>query len=99
VCKFLKAAASQRLTVWGLDPLSLVFVAASDASGPGSASRGGSQGAWLVMAADASIRANRRARASLLSWRSQRLKRVISSTVAAETLALSGAVAEAQYLQ
>ncbi|CAK0903387.1 unnamed protein product, partial [Prorocentrum cordatum] len=99
VCKFLKATASQRLTIWALDPVSLVFVTASDASGPGSASRGGSQGAWLVMAADASIRANRRARVSLLSWRSQRLKRVISSTVAAETLALSSAVAEAQYLQ
>eukprot|EP00959_Pyramimonas_sp_CCMP1952_P351961 7374103-Pyramimonas_sp.AAC.1 len=51
------------------------------------------------MTADASIRSNQRARVSVLAWRSQRLKRVISSTVAAETLALSGAIAEAQWLQ
>ncbi|CAK0848367.1 unnamed protein product, partial [Prorocentrum cordatum] len=98
VCKYLKATASQKITIWALDPLSLTFVTASDASGPGSASRGGSQGAWIVMAADAAIRANQRARVSVLSWRSQRLKRVISSTVAAETLSLSGAIAEAQWL-
>eukprot|EP00959_Pyramimonas_sp_CCMP1952_P113869 2380995-Pyramimonas_sp.AAC.1 len=59
VCKYLKATASQKLTVRALDPLSLCFVTASDASGPGSASRGGSQGAWY-----ASIRSNRRARVS-----------------------------------
>eukprot|EP00959_Pyramimonas_sp_CCMP1952_P143337 3000842-Pyramimonas_sp.AAC.1 len=47
VCKYLEATASQRMTIWALDPRSLAFVAASDASGPGSARRGGSQGAWI----------------------------------------------------
>ncbi|CAK0885219.1 unnamed protein product, partial [Prorocentrum cordatum] len=99
ICKFLKAPAAQTLTIWALDSLPLTCATASDAGGPGSAHRGGAQGAWLAMAADASIRANKRARVSVLSWESQRLKRVLSSTVAAETLALSGAVAEAQWLQ
>ncbi|CAK0871511.1 unnamed protein product, partial [Prorocentrum cordatum] len=99
ICRYLKATASQRLTVWALDLQSLLFVTASDAGGPGSAKRGGAQGARLVLAADSGIRNNARARVSLLSWRSQRLKRVVASTVAAETLFLSSAVAEAQWLQ
>ena len=33
-----------------------------------------------------------------MSWRSQRIKRAVASTVAAETLALSAATAEAQWL-
>ena len=53
----------------------------------------------MVLLADASIRGKRRARASLLSWRSTRLTRVVSSTIAAETLLLSSALAEASWLQ
>ncbi len=79
--------------------LSLTFVTVSDAGGPGTARRGGAQGAWLVLAAEGGIRHNLRSKVSLLSWRSQRLKWAIASTVAAETLSLSGAVAEAQWLQ
>ena len=56
-------------------------------------------GAWLARAADSEIRQNRRARVSLLSWRSSRLKRVVASAGAAEALSLSAAVAEAQWLQ
>eukprot|EP00959_Pyramimonas_sp_CCMP1952_P094138 1969291-Pyramimonas_sp.AAC.1 len=51
------------------------------------------------MAADSIIRDNRRARVSVLAWRSLRIKRAVSSTVAAETLALSGATGEAQWIQ
>eukprot|EP00959_Pyramimonas_sp_CCMP1952_P461440 9481582-Pyramimonas_sp.AAC.1 len=51
------------------------------------------------MAADGSIRENRRAMAGVLSWRSQRIKRAVASAVAAETLALSAATAEAQWVQ
>ena len=99
VCKFLRSIASQVITILPLDLHSLNFVAVSDAGGPGTAKNDGSQGAWLVMAADASIRQNKRARVSILSWRSTRLKRAVSSTVAAETLSLSAALAEAQWLQ
>ncbi|CAK0863956.1 unnamed protein product, partial [Prorocentrum cordatum] len=99
ICRYLKATAAQRLTIWALDPHSLAFATASDAGGPGGARRGGAQGAWLVLVADAGIRKNVRAKVSLLSWHSQRLKRVVASTVAAETLSLSSAVSEAQWLQ
>eukprot|EP00959_Pyramimonas_sp_CCMP1952_P065964 1377201-Pyramimonas_sp.AAC.1 len=75
----------------------MTFVTVSDAGGPGSARRNGAQGGWMVLAADSSIRQNCRARVSLLAWRSTRLKRVVASTGAAETLSLSAALAEAQW--
>ena len=53
----------------------------------------------MVLAAEPGVRGTSRVRASLLSWRSQRLKRAISSTIAAETLSLSSALAEATWLQ
>ena len=77
----------------------MTFVTISDAGGPGSARRNGCQGAWLVAAAEAAIRSNQKARVSVLAWRSTRFKRAISSTIAAETLSLSGALAEAQWMQ
>ncbi len=79
--------------------MSLTFVTASDAGGPGSAKRGGAPAGLVVLAADSGIRSSQRAKTSLLSWRSQRLKRVVASTVTAETLSSSGAIAEAQWLQ
>ncbi|CAK0845103.1 unnamed protein product [Prorocentrum cordatum] len=99
LCAQQKATASQKITSWPLDPLSLTFVTVSDAGRPGSARRHRAQGAWLILAADASIRNNLRARVPLLSWRSQRIERAVASTGAAETLSLSSAVAEAQWLQ
>eukprot|EP00959_Pyramimonas_sp_CCMP1952_P302119 6321568-Pyramimonas_sp.AAC.1 len=71
ICRYLKATAVQRLTIWGLDPRPLVSATASDAGGPGGAKRGGAPGARLALAADAGIRKNVRVRVSLLSWRSQ----------------------------
>ncbi|CAK0800566.1 unnamed protein product, partial [Prorocentrum cordatum] len=99
VCKHVKAPLEQRLTTWALDPSSVTFVTASDAGGPGSARRGGAQGAWLITVADSAIRDDRRARVSLPAWRSPRIKRAAPSTVAAETLALPGATGEAQWMQ
>jgi len=99
VATMLRSTATQYITLWPLDASTLTFVTLSDAGGPGTANRDGCQGAWLVVVADARVRQSQRARASILSWRSQRLKRVISSTLAAKTLSLSCAVAEAQWLQ
>eukprot|EP00959_Pyramimonas_sp_CCMP1952_P065666 1370995-Pyramimonas_sp.AAC.1 len=62
VVKFVRASASQHITIWNLDPMCLSFVTASDAGGPGSARRGGAQSGWLVFAADGAIRQNRRAK-------------------------------------
>ena len=99
VCKFLRATAAQSITIWPLAVHTLNFVTISDAGGPGTARRGGARGAWLVLVAEPSLKHNRRAKVSALAWRSTRLKRAVASTVAAETLALSAAVAEAQWLQ
>eukprot|EP00959_Pyramimonas_sp_CCMP1952_P045763 956241-Pyramimonas_sp.AAC.1 len=43
-CKFLRGSVEQRIAVWALDPVSVVFVTASGAGGPGSARRGGGPG-------------------------------------------------------
>lgn len=98
IVKHLKSSSSQKIVVWSLDPNSVTFVTVSDAGGPGSARRNGAQGGWMVLAADPAIRQNVRAKVSLLAWRSTRLKRVVASTSAAETLSLSAALAEAQWL-
>ena len=60
VCKFLRGTASQVVTIWPLDLHSLNFVTVSDAGGPGTANNEGCQGAWLVMAADATVRQNKK---------------------------------------
>jgi len=99
VAKYLRSTATVAFTLWAHDLDTMTFVTVSDAGGPGTASRGGAQGAWLVLVADAEIRLNRRARVSMWAWRSQRLKRAVASTIAAETLALSGALAEATWMQ
>ena len=51
------------------------------------------------MIADAALLAGTPARASLISWRSTRVKRVVASTLAGETLALSASLAEVEWLQ
>ncbi|CAK0863095.1 unnamed protein product [Prorocentrum cordatum] len=98
VARHLRCTASSCLTIWPLDLSAVTMVTCSDAGGPGSAKRDGAQGGWLVMLGDSRIKDNRRSRVSLLSWRSQRLRRVVSSTLSAETLSLSGALAEGQWL-
>eukprot|EP00959_Pyramimonas_sp_CCMP1952_P211797 4432219-Pyramimonas_sp.AAC.1 len=50
------------------------------------------------MLGDSRMKDNRRSRVPLLSWRSQGLRRVVSSTLSAETLSLSAALAEGQWL-
>eukprot|EP00959_Pyramimonas_sp_CCMP1952_P273291 5712289-Pyramimonas_sp.AAC.1 len=52
------------------------------------------QGAWMALAADKSALANRSVKASILGWRSSKLRRKVPSTLAGETQALSSAVAE-----
>eukprot|EP00972_Heterocapsa_arctica_P013268 1949305-Heterocapsa_arctica.AAC.1 len=51
------------------------------------------------MAADKSLLDGHSARVSPVSWRSTRVKRVVSSTLAGETLALSACLAEMEWLQ
>eukprot|EP00959_Pyramimonas_sp_CCMP1952_P131915 2758139-Pyramimonas_sp.AAC.1 len=87
----------------------MAFVSFSDAGGVG-ASEGlllGRQGlpadptqvAWMVLATDKSVIDNCAVRASTLGWRSSKLRRRVTSTMAGETQALSAAVVEVEFLQ
>ena len=51
------------------------------------------------MLADRGLLKGEAARVSLISWRSTRVKRVVASTLAGETLALSASIAELEWLQ
>lgn len=63
----------------------------SDASF-GNAEAGGSQGAHLIFLADSEYNS------AIISWSSTRMKRVVRSTLSAETLALSDAVDKARFI-
>ena len=58
------------------------------------ASEGRAQAAWMVMATDKDLSAGISAKVSVIAWRSSRLRRVVASTLAGETLALTQGVAE-----
>ena len=94
----LRSTASQPLILWQHD-LSCIFTSASDCAGAGTAREHGAQGAWIAMIADSALLAGQPAKASLISWRSTRVKRVVASTLAGETLALSASLAEIEWLQ
>ena len=58
----------------------------------GNLSNGGSQGAYLVFLVDDQGKCN------LISWQSKRIKRVVRSSLAAETLALSDCIDGAVFI-
>eukprot|EP00959_Pyramimonas_sp_CCMP1952_P283834 5933082-Pyramimonas_sp.AAC.1 len=60
ICRHLKATAAQRISIWPVDIGTMTMITVSDAGGPGTARRGGAQGAWMVMAAEGGIKNNRR---------------------------------------
>jgi len=94
----LRASAAQPLIVWKL-ARNLVFASVSDCAGAGTARDNGAQGAYIVLAAERQLLAGHTARVSPISWRSTRVKRVVASTLAGETLALSASLAEMEWLQ
>ena len=67
------------------------IVAYSDASF-GNLANGGSQGAYLVFIVDDKRKCN------LISWQSKKIKRIVRSSLAAETLALSDCIDAAVYI-
>ena len=86
----------------------MVFIGVSDAGGVDGDIRGTGpdgliedpvQGAWLVLASSMMPAHDRKIPVSLLSWRSSKLKRRVTSTMAGETLALSQCTAEIEWLQ
>ena len=103
----LRDSAKQPLRIRPFDK-DMVFIGVSDAGGVDGDVRGSGpdgliedpvQGAWLVLASSMMPSHDRRIPVSLLSWRSSKLKRRVTSTMAGETLAMSQCIAEVEWLQ
>ena len=102
VVKFLRSSASQCLTIWRHDPKNLRVISVSDAGGiggPPTENGENVQNAHLIMIADDGVRQGVRSKASTLMWRSARCKRAVNSTLAGETIAMSAALADAEWAQ
>lgn len=105
----LRSTASQPLILHKFDSSQMVLIAASDAGGidsippitepPGQPVSDNVQGAWIIMASDRLPSASGKIRVSVLSWRSSKLKRRVSSTLASETLAFGQALGELEWIQ
>ena len=102
VVKFLRSSASQCLTIWRHDPRNLRVISVSDAGGIGGPpTENGEhvQNAHLIIVADDGIRQGVHSKASTVMWRSARCKRAVNSTLAGETIAMSAALADAEWAQ
>ena len=78
------------------------MISVSDAGGIGGPSTENGenvQNAHLIMMADCEIQQGVQAKASPLMWRSTRCKRAVNSTLAGETIAMSSALADAEWAQ
>ena len=105
----IKSTASQPLVLHKFDVDKLVLIAASDAGGvaskpvleekPEDELIDTVQGAWVILASDRMPSASQKTKVSVLSWRSSKLKRRVSSTLAGEALSFSQALAEVEWLQ
>ena len=70
VARFLRSTAKVHLTIWPLDLSAITMITCSDAGGPGSAKNNGAQGGWLVFMGEPHVKDSRRAKVSILAWRS-----------------------------
>ena len=105
----LRSTAQLNLTLHRFDSDKMTFITASDAGGvdssppvedcDGDVVSDAVQGAWVIFASDKMPSHSCRIKVSTLSWRSSKLKRRVSSTLAGEALAFSQALGEVEYLQ
>lgn len=103
----LRSTAQQTLVLHKFQNDKMIFICASDAGGVDSLPVVPSeevvtdtvQGAWVIVAADRVPSASHKTKVSILSWRSAKLKRRVSSTLAGEALAFSQSLAELEWLQ
>ena len=103
----LRSTAQQPLILTKIDVNRLVLISVSDAGGVDSLPIGPeeerlqdtTQGAWIILAAERVPSASSGTRVSVLSWRSTKLRRRVSSTLGGEALAFSQALSEAEWLQ
>ena len=104
----LRSTPKQGIRLRRFDPEHMCFIGMSDAGGvDGKVTREGAdgliedpvQGSWLVMASDRVPSHDQHLKVSVLSWRSTKLKRRVTSTLASETLAFSQCLGEVEWLQ
>ncbi|CAK9046494.1 Protein SENSITIVITY TO RED LIGHT REDUCED 1 [Durusdinium trenchii] len=102
----IKGTASQPLVLHNFDNEKMIFISASDAGGVASKPpvpddlelTDTVQGAWVIFISDQLPNASRKVKVSTVSWRSTKLKRRVSSTLASEALAFSQALTEIEWL-
>ena len=106
--RHLRETASRAIILWPIPLSQISLVSLSDAGGTGGAEdrvesdglpTDATQGAWMILAAGPGISDGVKTPVSVLSWKSTKLRRRVSSTLAGETLALSAAIAEVEWVQ
>ena len=106
--RHLRGSACDAISLWPIPIQEFTLVSLSDAGGIGGKEEkvesdglpsDVTQGAWMILAAGAGLASGDRTPVSVLAWRSSKLKRRVSSTLAGETLALSAAIAEIEWFQ
>ena len=101
----LRNTAQQSLTLRSFNNDDMILISASDAGGvdglppPGSNETDTVQGAWVIMAADQLPSASNRTKVSILSWRSSKFRRKVTSTLASEALAFNQSLDEVEWIQ
>ena len=105
----IKETANQPVVLHKFDLDKMILIAASDAGGvagkpvreedPNGELEDTVQGAWVILAANKMPSASHRTKVPILSWRSSKLKRRVSLTLAGEALAFSQAMAGVEWLQ
>ena len=91
----LRSTAQRPLILWKMNPFSMSFIAGSDAGGVGSLPDSqdcdglvsdGTQGAWMVLMAEALPVGTEKIKITPIAWRSCKLKRRVPSSLAGEAL-------------
>jgi len=104
----LRNTAQQNLVLHRFESSKMTFITAPDAGGIDSSPpvegneemvSDAVQGAWVIFASDRIPSHSGKVKVSTLSWRSSKLKRRVSSTLAGEALSFSQALSEVEYLQ
>ena len=104
----LRSTASQGLRIRAFDSKEMTFIGISDAGGVDGEVRGAGveglpedpvQGAWMVVTSNLLPSHDKKIPVSVLSWRSSKLKRRVTSTMASATMALSQCLGELEWHQ
>ena len=104
----LRSTAKQGIKLHRFEPEEMCFLGISDAGGVDGLSEGVDengliedpvQGAWLVLGCNKVPAHDEHLRVSVLTWRSTKLKRRVTSTLASETLTFAQCLGEVEWVQ